>query len=337
MLQRVLILGGTTEARAARRPARRVAHRSSTSRCRSPAARASRCSTRCRSGSAASAAREGLADYLARAADRPPDRRHASLRRADLAPMRRWRPPRPGVPFFALCRPPGSRPTATAGPSRLGRATRSAALGDDAAPGVPGARPAGAGAASAPRRSTPIWSAASIRSIRRSTFPMPRYILARGPFAESRRARAACRRHGIDAIVAKNSGGDATYGKIAAARDLGIEVVLVRRPERRRRRDRRQRRGGVAAGRSSAASCGEARRVDQRRPSAALDDPRLGRADDDAGRHVGACRIGLAERHAVDALVGPAGGAAEDHRRRAPADSRAGIRRPGRAARAAPC
>ena len=36
----------------------------------------------------------------------------------------------------------------------------------------------------------------------------------------------------IDAVLAKNSGGDATYAKIAAARDLGIEVVLVRRPER---------------------------------------------------------------------------------------------------------
>ncbi len=36
--------------------------------------------------------------------------------------------------------------------------------------------------------------------------------------------------HGIDALVAKNSGGSATYGKIAAARALGIEVVLLRRP-----------------------------------------------------------------------------------------------------------
>ncbi|HQS48333.1 MAG TPA: precorrin-6A/cobalt-precorrin-6A reductase, partial [Xanthobacteraceae bacterium] len=29
---------------------------------------------------------------------------------------------------------------------------------------------------------------------------------------------------------AKNSGGTATYGKIAAARALGIEVVMLRRP-----------------------------------------------------------------------------------------------------------
>jgi precorrin-6A/cobalt-precorrin-6A reductase len=31
--------------------------------------------------------------------------------------------------------------------------------------------------------------------------------------------------------VAKNSGGTATYGKIAAARALGIEVVMFRRPD----------------------------------------------------------------------------------------------------------
>jgi len=36
--------------------------------------------------------------------------------------------------------------------------------------------------------------------------------------------------HGIQAVVAKNSGGAATYGKIAAARKLGIEVVMLRRP-----------------------------------------------------------------------------------------------------------
>jgi precorrin-6A/cobalt-precorrin-6A reductase len=31
-------------------------------------------------------------------------------------------------------------------------------------------------------------------------------------------------------VVAKNSGGSATYGKIAAARTLGIPVLLLRRP-----------------------------------------------------------------------------------------------------------
>ena len=54
-------------------------------------------------------------------------------------------------------------------------------------------------------------------------------ILARGPF-ETADELALLERHGIDAVVSKNSGGAATYGKIAAARALGIEVVMVRRP-----------------------------------------------------------------------------------------------------------
>jgi precorrin-6A/cobalt-precorrin-6A reductase len=54
-------------------------------------------------------------------------------------------------------------------------------------------------------------------------------ILSRGPF-ETADELALLERHGIDAVVSKNSGGSATYGKIAAARALGIEVVMVRRP-----------------------------------------------------------------------------------------------------------
>jgi precorrin-6A/cobalt-precorrin-6A reductase len=59
--------------------------------------------------------------------------------------------------------------------------------------------------------------------------PHATYILARGPFSEAD-DRALLEAHGIDAIVSKNSGGQATYGKIAAARALGIEVFLIRRP-----------------------------------------------------------------------------------------------------------
>jgi precorrin-6A/cobalt-precorrin-6A reductase len=53
-------------------------------------------------------------------------------------------------------------------------------------------------------------------------------ILATGPFAEADEA-ALLENRKIDVIVAKNSGGSATYGKIAAARRLGIEVVMVER------------------------------------------------------------------------------------------------------------
>lgn len=59
--------------------------------------------------------------------------------------------------------------------------------------------------------------------------PDAAYILARGPFSEAD-DRALLEAHGIDAIVSKNSGGPATYAKIAAARALGIEVFLIRRP-----------------------------------------------------------------------------------------------------------
>ncbi|CDX52136.1 Precorrin-6A reductase [Mesorhizobium plurifarium] len=55
------------------------------------------------------------------------------------------------------------------------------------------------------------------------------YLLARGPFPEADE-RALLEKYGIDAIVSKNSGGEATYGKIAAARALGIDVVMIRRP-----------------------------------------------------------------------------------------------------------
>ena len=34
----------------------------------------------------------------------------------------------------------------------------------------------------------------------------------------------------VEALVTKNSGGRATYAKIEAARMLGIEVIIVRRP-----------------------------------------------------------------------------------------------------------
>ncbi len=60
--------------------------------------------------------------------------------------------------------------------------------------------------------------------------PDIRYLLDRGPFNEEAE-RALMERERIDTLLAKNSGGHATYGKIAAARDLGIPVIMVRRPE----------------------------------------------------------------------------------------------------------
>ncbi len=59
--------------------------------------------------------------------------------------------------------------------------------------------------------------------------PHAAYITGRGPFAEADE-RALLEQHRIDIIVAKNSGGPATYGKIAAARALSLPVIMLRRP-----------------------------------------------------------------------------------------------------------
>ena len=59
--------------------------------------------------------------------------------------------------------------------------------------------------------------------------PHAAYIVARGPFTEAGE-RALLKDHRTEFVVAKNSGTDATYGKIAAARSLGITVVMLRRP-----------------------------------------------------------------------------------------------------------
>ena len=58
--------------------------------------------------------------------------------------------------------------------------------------------------------------------------PKVDYILARGPFAVEAEVELL-KGHGIDIVVAKNSGGEATYGKIVAARILGLPVVLIER------------------------------------------------------------------------------------------------------------
>ena len=54
-------------------------------------------------------------------------------------------------------------------------------------------------------------------------------LLSRGPFAEHDEADLL-RREKIEVVVSKNSGGAATIGKIVAARRLGLPVVMVARP-----------------------------------------------------------------------------------------------------------
>jgi precorrin-6A/cobalt-precorrin-6A reductase len=59
--------------------------------------------------------------------------------------------------------------------------------------------------------------------------PRTEVLLQRGPF-ELEDEIALLRSRAIDVLVSKNSGGDAAYAKIAAARALGLPVVMVRRP-----------------------------------------------------------------------------------------------------------
>jgi precorrin-6A/cobalt-precorrin-6A reductase len=55
-------------------------------------------------------------------------------------------------------------------------------------------------------------------------------VTGRGPFREAD-DRALLARHAIDVLVTKNSGGDGAYAKLAAARTLGLPVVMIDRPE----------------------------------------------------------------------------------------------------------
>jgi precorrin-6A/cobalt-precorrin-6A reductase len=71
-----------------------------------------------------------------------------------------------------------------------------------------------------------------LRSIDPPDPPLPAnltVLLARGPFTVDGET-TLLREHRIDVLVTKDSGGEATAAKLHAARQLGLPVVLVRRP-----------------------------------------------------------------------------------------------------------
>lgn len=63
--------------------------------------------------------------------------------------------------------------------------------------------------------------------------PVPNLLAIRdrGPF-DAARERALMEHEAIELLVTKNSGGDATFGKIVAARELALPVIIVARPEK---------------------------------------------------------------------------------------------------------
>jgi precorrin-6A/cobalt-precorrin-6A reductase len=71
-----------------------------------------------------------------------------------------------------------------------------------------------------------------IRTIEPPTGPLPapaEWLQGRGPFTLESELELL-RAHRIEVLVVKASGGEATYAKLAAARRLGLPVLMVRRP-----------------------------------------------------------------------------------------------------------
>lgn len=73
------------------------------------------------------------------------------------------------------------------------------------------------------------WLIRSIDPPERMDLTPAEVILDRGPFTVPAETELM-RRYGVDLLVTKNSGGDATAAKLVAARQLGTDVVVVSRP-----------------------------------------------------------------------------------------------------------
>jgi precorrin-6A/cobalt-precorrin-6A reductase len=222
---RILILGGTTEARLL---AERLAGRADLDVTLSLAGRTvapARQAVPVRSGGFGGAA--GLADYLKREhIDALIDATHPF---ASGISTNAWVAAQmTGVRFVAVRRPPW---IAVAGD----RWTEVETVGD--AVRALGQTPRRVLVALGRNELAPLLQAPEhfylIRSVDPVDPPLPlphaTYLTGRGPFVEADEL-ALMRAHGIEAVIAKNSGGEATYGKIAAARALRIAVILLRRP-----------------------------------------------------------------------------------------------------------
>lgn len=89
----------------------------------------------------------------------------------------------------------------------------------------------GAGALIPFARSTGVHFVVRLIDPPRDPPPLPscEVVVGRGPFSLAEE-RSLLQRHAIDVLVTKASGGAATEAKLIAARELGLPVVMVRRP-----------------------------------------------------------------------------------------------------------
>jgi precorrin-6A/cobalt-precorrin-6A reductase len=224
-MTRILILGGTTEAREL---AERLAKRggvevvvSLAGRTKSPAPQP----VPIRSGGFGGAA--GLADYLAKGRiDALIDATHPY---AEVISANAYAAARvSGVPLIAVRRPPWAQLQSDIWKEAADIAAAVRMLGNDPRRVfVTLGRSELSALVQAPQHFYLIRSVDPVEPA--PALPHAVYLTARGPFNEADDG-ALMHSHRIDKVIAKNSGGAATYGKIAAARALGIEVIMLRRP-----------------------------------------------------------------------------------------------------------
>ena len=222
---RILLLGGTSEARDL---AQRLATRAGLKTVLSLAGRTAAPAPQpvpTRHGGFGGA--DGLAAYLAaERIDLLVDATHPFAARISANAAEAAR--RTGVPLLRLHRPPW---TPRAGDRWQGVASTAAAVA--ALPAAPHRVFLAIGRQEVAAFEAAPQHAYLVRSVDPVSPPpaLPRMtaVLARGPFAPAAE-RALLQAHGIEIVVCKNSGGAATGGKLAAARELGLPVVMVGRP-----------------------------------------------------------------------------------------------------------
>ena len=221
----ILILGGTTEAR---RFANAIAGRSDLNITLSLAGRTANPVSQgvpVRTGGFGGA--DGLAAYLLETkTDLLVDATHPFAAQISANALQAAR--QTGIAHFAICRPPWTPVAGDRWQDVPDIPAAIAAAGDD---------PRSIFVALGRQELAPLLAAPQHHYVIRSIEPvvpplaLPHgiFLRARGPF-QLNEETALFKRHGIDLVIAKNSGGAPSYAKLAAARLLGAAVHLVSRP-----------------------------------------------------------------------------------------------------------